>query len=215
MTKRLFARRRRSTPSKGNPDISPDSTYCFCITLLNQQWPTDTMRTLTLSLPLLNPFDSMCDSRQDEDGVNCVPTRPLNQKSKNARKREKQQAKKQAAQQRSKPAHDPRFMDTSNKIHTHTRRRLCSGRCAHCGYVAPHTAGSPNGGYGCLCALKSWWSTLPTTAAWTPGGIFDGPCVIEKKRLPMVSLLARPSVRAPVATREQCASWIPKMRGFK
>jgi hypothetical protein len=133
MTKRLFARRRRSTPSKGNPDISPDSTYCFCITLLNQQWPTDTMRTLTLSLPLLNPFDSMCDSRQDEDGVNCVPTRPLNQKSKNTRKREKQQAKKQAAQQRSKPAHDPRFMDTSNKIHTHTRRRLCSGRCAHGG----------------------------------------------------------------------------------
>jgi hypothetical protein len=113
--------------------MSPILPLTKALLLLNQQWPTDTMRTLTLSLPLLNPFDSMCDSRQDEDGVNCVPTRPLNQKSKNARKREKQQAKKQAAQQRSEPAHDPRFMDTSNKIHTHTRRRLCSGRCAHGG----------------------------------------------------------------------------------
>ena len=68
----------------------------------------DTMWTLTLSLPLLNPFASMCDSRQDEDGVN-LPTRPWNHKSKSARKRGKQRAKKQAAQQRSEPAPDPRW----------------------------------------------------------------------------------------------------------
>jgi len=68
------------------------------------------MRTLILSLPLLNPIAS-CDSRQDEDGVNCDPTRPLNQKSKRARKREKQQAKKQADQQRSESAPDLRFLD--------------------------------------------------------------------------------------------------------
>ena len=57
-------------------------------TLLNPRWPNDTMRTLTLSLPLLIPI-ALCDSRQDDDGVNCVPTRPLNQKRKSARKREK------------------------------------------------------------------------------------------------------------------------------
>jgi hypothetical protein len=49
--------------------------------LLNPRWLDDSMRTLTLSLPLLNPIAS-CDSRQDEDGVNCDPSRPLNQMSK-------------------------------------------------------------------------------------------------------------------------------------
>ena len=50
-------------------------------TLLNPRWFDDSMKTLTLSLPLLNPIAS-CDSRQDEDGVCSDPTRPLNQKSK-------------------------------------------------------------------------------------------------------------------------------------
>ena len=49
-------------------------------TLLNPRWFDDSMKTLTLSLPLLNPIAS-CDSRQDEDGVCSDPTRPLNQKS--------------------------------------------------------------------------------------------------------------------------------------
>jgi hypothetical protein len=48
------------------------------------RWFNDSMRTLTLSLPLFNPIAS-CDSRQDEDGVvDCDPTRPLHQKSKSA-----------------------------------------------------------------------------------------------------------------------------------
>ena len=63
-------------------------------TLLNPRWFDDSMRTLTLSLPLLNPISS-CDSRQDEDGIHRDPSCPLNHKSKSARKREKQQAKKQ------------------------------------------------------------------------------------------------------------------------
>ena len=63
------------------------------------------MRTLTLSLPLLNPIAS-CDSRQDEDGVCSDPTRPLNQKSKSAWKREKRQAQQQADKQRSESAPD-------------------------------------------------------------------------------------------------------------
>jgi hypothetical protein len=63
-------------------------------TLLNPRWLDDSMRTLTLSLPLLNPISS-CDSRQDEDGIHRDPSCPLNHKSKSARKREKQQAKKQ------------------------------------------------------------------------------------------------------------------------
>ena len=50
-------------------------------TLLNPRWFDDSMRTLTLSLPLLNPITS-CDSLQDEDGVCRDPTRLLNQKSK-------------------------------------------------------------------------------------------------------------------------------------
>ena len=78
-------------------------------TLLNPRWLDDSMRTLTLSLPLLNPIAS-CDSRQDEDGV-CDTTRPLNQRSMSARKREEQQAEKQVDQQRSEFAPDLRFMD--------------------------------------------------------------------------------------------------------
>jgi hypothetical protein len=75
-------------------------------TLLNPRWFDDSMRTLTLSLPLLNPIAS-CDSRQDEDGVvNCDATRPLHQKNKSVRKREKRQAKKQADKQRSESAPD-------------------------------------------------------------------------------------------------------------
>ena len=63
------------------------------------------MRTLTLSLPLLNPIAS-CDSRQDEDGVCSDPTRPLNQKTKSAWKREKRQAQQEADKQRSESAPD-------------------------------------------------------------------------------------------------------------
>jgi hypothetical protein len=75
-------------------------------TLLNPRWFDDSMKTLTLSLPLLNPIAS-CDSRQDEDGVvNCDATRPLHQKNKSVRKREKRQAKKQADKQRSESAPD-------------------------------------------------------------------------------------------------------------
>jgi hypothetical protein len=95
---------------EGEPGHPPDLHLLFLHpTLLNPRWLDDSMRTLTLSLPLLNPIAS-CDSRQDEDGV-CDTTRPLNQRSMSARKREEQQAEKQVDQQRSEFAPDLRFMD--------------------------------------------------------------------------------------------------------
>ena len=121
------------------------------------------MRTLTLSLPLLNPIAS-CDSRQDEDGVNCDLTRPLNHKSKSARKREKQQAKKQADQQRSESAPDLRFVDGLEEDFVLAGALLVVDAFA-----------TYDGGFGCLCALKSWWSTLPSTAAGTRGGLLAVP----------------------------------------
>ena len=95
---------------EGEPGHPPDLHLLLLHpTLLNPRWPDDPMRTQTLSLPLLNPIAS-CDSRQDEDGV-CDTTRPLNQRSMSARKREEQQAEKQVDQQRSEFAPDLRFMD--------------------------------------------------------------------------------------------------------
>jgi len=44
-------------------------------TLLRPKWCTDAMRTLSISLPPLNPSASMRDFRQDEDNDN-VPARP-------------------------------------------------------------------------------------------------------------------------------------------
>ena len=58
----------RSAPLNGNPDLRPTSAYCTCT--------KDLMRTLTLTLPLLNPFASR-DSRVDVIGVCGDPPRPL------------------------------------------------------------------------------------------------------------------------------------------
>jgi len=48
-------------------------------------------------------------------------------------------------------------------------------------------------------SMSQVWPTLPTTVAGTRGRTFGGPRVIAKKHLLMVSLPARPSVRAPTA----------------
>jgi hypothetical protein len=91
---------------EGEPGFSPDLHLLHLHpTLLNPRWPDDSMRTLTLNLPPLNPIAS-CDSRQDVDGVCSDLTRPLHHKSKSARKREMRQAMKQADKQRSESAPD-------------------------------------------------------------------------------------------------------------
>ena len=64
-------------------------------TLLKPRWRNDLMRTLTLTLPLLNPFASR-DSRVDVVGVCCDPTRPLHPQSNRVWQRKMSQGTKQA-----------------------------------------------------------------------------------------------------------------------
>ena len=93
----------RSDAFDGEPGSSPD--LHLHPTLLQPRRNDDSMRTLTPTLPPLNPI-ALCDSRQDVDGVCSDLTRPLHHKSKSVRKREMRQAMKQADKQRRESAPD-------------------------------------------------------------------------------------------------------------
>ena len=86
---------------EGEPGLSPDLRLLHLHpTLLNPRWPKDSMRTLTLTLPLLNPFASR-DSRVDVVSVCGDPPRPLHLQSNSAWPREMRQGTTQAVKPRS------------------------------------------------------------------------------------------------------------------
>ena len=69
---------------EGEPGLAPDLRLLHLHpTLLNPRWPKDSMRTLTLTLPPLNPSASR-DSRVDVVGVCGDPPRPLHLQSDSA-----------------------------------------------------------------------------------------------------------------------------------
>ena len=86
---------------EGEPGLAPDLRLLHLHpTLLNPRWPKDLMRTLTLTLPLLNPFASR-DSRVDVVGVCGDPPRPLHLQSNSAWQCEMRQGTTQAVKPRS------------------------------------------------------------------------------------------------------------------
>jgi len=108
----------------------------------------DSMRTLTPTLPPLNPI-ALCDSQQDVDGACSVLTGPLlhMSKSKNTRKRVMRQARKQAGKQRRESAPDLFLDGLEDDL-------VLGGALLVVDAFAVYRW-SPNGGFGCRCAFKS------------------------------------------------------------
>ena len=110
---------------EGEPGLAPDLRLLHLHpTLLNPRWPKDSMRTLTLTLPLLNPFASR-DSRVDVIGVCGDPPRPLHLQSNSAWQCEMRQGTTQADKPRSDAV--DREPGSSPDLHL-TRKRWCVGR---------------------------------------------------------------------------------------
>ena len=122
---------------------------------------SEAVRLISISRPLLNPFASMRDFRQDEDN-DVRSARPwLN--------------------------HDTGGMTSETiSLLKDSNQTLCVLLLTVRTWwstPSPSIAGIMAGTFGCPFALKPWWSPFPTTAVGTLGGPSGDPCVITRQHL--------------------------------
>ena len=156
MSKCLFAS--RSTPSKGSPDFRPPPSPRSRRSS-NSSFFKGTRRRHSCSLPFLH----------------------LILRNRVFFGRMRQMSKCLFASRSTPSKGSPDFRSTS--FRTDSKMTLSWAVPYRWPMPSPSTDGPPNGGFGCRCAFKSCWSTLPTTAAGTRGGISGGPCVSATKLL--------------------------------